>query len=95
MIARGHAQFPELDLRVHANLPLPFDPGTFDVCIVFAVLTCIPSDGGHVFRRMRAGYRSVATRVVQLSVLFLPDGLPGVKSLVFSFRMDSPFKVMV
>jgi len=46
MIARGHAQFPGLNLRVHTNLPLPFRSGTFDICLVFAVLTCIPSDAG-------------------------------------------------
>ena len=46
MIARGHAQFPELDLRVQAGVALSFPPATFDVCILFAVLTCIPTDEG-------------------------------------------------
>ncbi len=61
MIARGHAQFPGLDLRVQAGIPLPFGTGTFDVCIAFAVLTCIPSNDGQrqtvaeLHRVLRAG----------------------------------------
>jgi SAM-dependent methyltransferase len=46
MIARGHTQYPDLDLRVLTDPQLPFEPCTFDVCILFAVLTCIPSDEG-------------------------------------------------
>ena len=61
MIARGHAQFPELDLRLHAETALPFAPAMFDVCILFAVLTCIPSDDGQralvadLYRVLRPG----------------------------------------
>lgn len=46
MVARGHARFPDLDLQVHPHFPLPFAADTFDVCILFAVLTCIPGDDG-------------------------------------------------
>ena len=55
----------------------------------------VPREAGHLIRRNGAACRSVATRVVQLCLSFLPDGLVGVKSLFFRFRIDSPFRVMV
>jgi SAM-dependent methyltransferase len=45
MIARGARLHPDLDLRVLAEPPLPEADGSFDVVMLFAVLTCIPDDG--------------------------------------------------
>ncbi len=44
MIARGERFHPDLDLRLLAQPPLPEPDGSFDVVILFAVLTCIPED---------------------------------------------------
>jgi SAM-dependent methyltransferase len=46
MIARGHSLFPKIDLHVQSGDTLPFPSGTFDVCIMFAVLTCVATDAG-------------------------------------------------
>jgi SAM-dependent methyltransferase len=47
MIERGHSLHPEADLRHMESNELPFEAGTFDAVLLFAVLTCIPSDDGH------------------------------------------------
>jgi len=47
MITRGRSLFPKLDLRVKQGDILSFPEETFDVCIMFAVLTCIVTDSGH------------------------------------------------
>lgn len=44
MIERGHRLHPEADLRHWESAEIPFAAGTFDVVILFAVLTCVPSD---------------------------------------------------
>ena len=44
MVARGKALHPELSLSVVTGLPLPEADGSFDLVILFAVLTCIPED---------------------------------------------------
>jgi SAM-dependent methyltransferase len=64
MIRRGRSLFPHLDLR-HMDLRgegvLSPDAGAFDVVILFAVLTCIPSDAGQhnlmgeIYRLLRPG----------------------------------------
>ncbi len=46
MIERGHHLHPDADLRVWEGTELPFEAGTFDAVLLFAVLTCIPSDNG-------------------------------------------------
>jgi len=46
MIERGHSLFPGLDLRRIMGTALPFAAETFDACILFAVLTCVPTDAG-------------------------------------------------
>ena len=46
MIETGKTRDPRLDLRCTEDARLPFDDGTFDLVLLFAVLTCIPTDGG-------------------------------------------------
>lgn len=46
MIERGLFEFPGLDLRVTSGPPLPFADESFDMVLLFAVLTSIPSDEG-------------------------------------------------
>ncbi|MEW6444257.1 MAG: class I SAM-dependent methyltransferase [bacterium] len=46
MIERGRRAHPALDLRVAGELPLPFSTASFDAVLLFAVLTCVPSDAG-------------------------------------------------
>ncbi len=46
MIERGRALFPDMDLRRIAGAALPFAAEAFDACLLFAVLTCIPTDAG-------------------------------------------------
>ncbi len=44
MIERGKKQFPHLNLLVKKNETIDFPDNQFDAVILFAVLTCIPSD---------------------------------------------------
>lgn len=44
MIERGKIQFPHLNLFVKENEAIDFPDNHFDAVILFAVLTCIPSD---------------------------------------------------
>ncbi len=44
MIARGKSQFPHLNLLVKEGASIDFPDSHFDAVILFAVLTCIPSD---------------------------------------------------
>lgn len=44
LIARGRREHPELDLMRWAGFPLPFEEGSFDAALLFAVLTCVPRD---------------------------------------------------
>jgi SAM-dependent methyltransferase len=44
MIQRGRRAHPQLDLRVIDKLPVDEPDGSFDAVLLFAVLTCIPSD---------------------------------------------------
>jgi SAM-dependent methyltransferase len=46
MIERGRALFPGMDLRRIAGAALPFAAEVFDACLLFAVLTCVPTDAG-------------------------------------------------
>lgn len=46
MVERGHRLYPQADLRLWDGTELPFPASTFDAVLLFAVLTCIPSDGG-------------------------------------------------
>jgi SAM-dependent methyltransferase len=44
MIKRGHALNPHLDMRIFDGRSADFDDGSFDACLLMAVLTCIPCD---------------------------------------------------
>ncbi len=46
LIQRGLREHPGLDLRLASGPPLPFAPGSFDACLLLAVLTCVPTDAG-------------------------------------------------
>ncbi|MBN1418666.1 MAG: class I SAM-dependent methyltransferase [Planctomycetes bacterium] len=46
MIGRGRRLHPDLDLRHVPVGTLPFPADSFDAVLLFAVLTCIPADGG-------------------------------------------------
>lgn len=70
MIERGRALHPELDLRHVPEQVLPFADASFDACLLFAVLNCIPEDS--------AQHRLVAEIVRLLrpgGVLYLSDYL--------------------
>ena len=55
MIARGRSLHPDLQLHQITEGALPFAEATFDVCLLLAVLTCIPTDAGqrHVIDEVR------------------------------------------
>jgi SAM-dependent methyltransferase len=61
MIKRGRRLNGRLDLRVFDGRSPAFEDGSFDACLLMAVLTCIPSDGGQervvseVHRLLRPG----------------------------------------
>jgi SAM-dependent methyltransferase len=44
MIARGLAEYRDLDLRVAPTLPVPEPDESIDVALLLAVLTCVPQD---------------------------------------------------
>ncbi|GAU68429.1 hypothetical protein SSP35_07_02310 [Streptomyces sp. NBRC 110611] len=44
LISRGRREHPELDLMRWTGIPLPFEEGSFDAALLFAVLTCVPGD---------------------------------------------------
>ncbi|MGL5004689.1 MAG: class I SAM-dependent methyltransferase, partial [Casimicrobium sp.] len=44
MIRTAQARYPELHFAHHDAERLPFDDASFDAVLLFAVLTCIPSD---------------------------------------------------
>ena len=44
MIRRGKSLFPDLELLHVVPGPLSFEAGTFNACILFGILTCIPTD---------------------------------------------------
>lgn len=46
MIERGLSLYPGLNLQPLEKGALPFAGNQFDACILLAVLTCIPTDGG-------------------------------------------------
>ena len=48
MIERGRNLYPHLDLLSSRSKKLPFESGSFDVVILFAVLTCIPTNEGQI-----------------------------------------------
>ena len=47
MIERGRREFPSLDLRVKTDDAIELPDESADAVILFAVLTCIASDGDH------------------------------------------------
>lgn len=44
MIREGRRRFPHLDLQCLISEEMPFQRASFDVVLLFAVLTCIPAD---------------------------------------------------
>lgn len=68
MVRRGRSLVPGLDLRTFDGRSAPFEDGSWDACLLMAVLTCIPSDAGQastireVHRLLRPG-----------GILFLSD----------------------
>ncbi len=44
MIRKGRSLHPDLDLRHISSANLPFADHSFDACLLFAVLNCIPAD---------------------------------------------------
>lgn len=46
MIERGQREFPNIRLESFQSVELPFKSNTFDAIILFAVLTCIPTNNG-------------------------------------------------
>ncbi len=44
MIKRGKREFPQLNLIANPDGKIPFNNNSFDVVILFGVLTCIPTD---------------------------------------------------
>lgn len=61
MIKRGRRLNGNLDLRVFDGRSAHFEDGSFDACLLLAVLTCIPYDNGQnrtiseVYRLLRPG----------------------------------------
>jgi len=65
---RGKAQSPDLDLRAVAAPPLPLPAASFDICLLVALLTCVPTDAG------AAALLAEAHRLLRPGgVLFLSD----------------------
>ena len=48
MIQRGHRLFPRLKLEVLHHEQLPYEDNSFQAILLFAVLTCIPTDSGQI-----------------------------------------------
>jgi len=46
MIERGHRVYPHLDLQVLPDSGVPYRDESFDAVLLFAVLTCIPTNEG-------------------------------------------------
>lgn len=44
MVREGLERFPHLDLQCHISEDIPFQDESFDVVMIFAVLTCTPTD---------------------------------------------------
>lgn len=44
MIKRGKREFPQLNLIANPDGKIPFNNNSFDVVVLFGVLTCIPTD---------------------------------------------------
>jgi len=61
MIERGRREYSHLDLQTLKNNHVPYNPDTFDAVILFAVLTCIPTNAGQqaliseIYRTLRPG----------------------------------------
>ena len=61
MIERGRKEYPHLPLKTLTADNLPYDPDVFDAVILFAVLTCIPTNDGQralineIYRVLRPG----------------------------------------
>jgi SAM-dependent methyltransferase len=46
MVRRGKERDPRLDLRVFDGSRVPCEDGSFDLCLLITVLTCVPSNAG-------------------------------------------------
>jgi SAM-dependent methyltransferase len=71
LIARGHRESPGLDLRLLESPPaLPYPAASFEVIVLFAVLTCVPGDDAQ------------RALVAELGRVLAPDGLIYVSDLL-------------
>ncbi len=54
MIRRGKEGDPRLRLQTLREKKLPFEKDSFDLCLLFALLTCVPTDEGqrHIVREL-------------------------------------------
>lgn len=68
MIREGSRRFPDLDLRHVTHHPPLFSDESFEAILLFAVLTCIPSDDGQ--RRL---IDSIARMLRRGGVLYVSD----------------------
>ncbi|MDB1087862.1 class I SAM-dependent methyltransferase [Streptomyces sp. ACA25] len=68
LIERGRRERPAPDLTHCPDLPLPFEAGSFDAALLFAVLTCVPQDVAQ-----REILRELARLVRPGGVLYLSD----------------------
>ena len=71
MIARGRALYPQLDLRHIPELNLPFAGQSFDACLLFAVLNCVPAESGSACINRRTAPPAAPRRRT------LPERLPA------------------
>ncbi len=55
MIRRGKEGNPRLRLQTLRGKDLPFEEGSFDLCLLFALLTCVPTGEGqkHIVQELR------------------------------------------
>lgn len=68
MLARARSRCPELDLRESQGDELPFEDDSFDLVLLFSVLTCVPEGS-----KQRALMREVRRVLVPGGMLYISD----------------------